>query len=132
MAFIKVPLGDAAEPEAVPADEYDLRIVSHREKESRNGNAMTQVTIAIEDANYPNASVFNFFIMHVQPGDDNFEFMNLNNARFLQLFGIPYDENGFDDEDLVGATARASLTLDTGDDGVKRNSIVLPRLKKAA
>ena len=107
MPFIKVDLGDAQEQENVPEGSYDLRIIKVEDKDSKSGNPMTVCTIKVEDPEYANARLINHFI--VQPSKDHTPevkaMMILNTARFLHTFNIPYTDQGYNSDDLQGATA---------------------------
>jgi hypothetical protein len=131
MGFIKQPLHDAKEPEAAPEGMYDLRIVKADDGESKKGNQMTTVFIKIEDPNYPNASLVRHWITYISndtPADQR-QMRLLDQRRFLQAFGVPYEANGFNSDDLLGQTARCMLKQEEGDDGTIYNRLVLPRLK---
>lgn len=132
MPFISVPIDEAKEQAAVPEGEYSLRIIKAEDKESKKGNAMTQVTIRIEDADVPNARLVNHFLVYpdsATPADQrNMRLLDI--ARFLQCFGIPHEGAGFNSEDLEGATGRATLTQEEGDDGEIYNRLRMPRLRK--
>lgn len=135
MAFINVKLGDAQENKPVPEGEkYDLRIVKVEEKKSKKGNDMTVATIKVEDPRFPNAELINFYLL--SPNDKTepataASFLR-NNARFLQLFSVPYTDDGYDTDDLLGATANAVLAQEEDNEtqGLMRNKVVLPRMKE--
>jgi hypothetical protein len=133
MGFINVALDDAKEAEVVPEGEYDLRIIKAEDGESKKGNPMTSILIKIEDAPIPNAAPVRHWLTYPDnktPADQrNMRLLDIK--RFLTLFGVPITADGFDSEDLVGATARAYLTQEEGDNnGEVYNRIKLPRLKE--
>lgn len=130
MPFIKQAL-DAKEPESVAEGEYDLRIVKvDEETPTKKGDPMITVTIKIEDPDV-NAALFNHWVLLIGPKikKENHEMYKLNIQRFLQVFGIPHDDDGFDSDDLQGATGRCFLIEDdSADDGIIRNKLRLPKL----
>jgi hypothetical protein len=132
MGFIKVDLNDAKEAETVPEGEYDLRIIKAEDGESKAGNPMTSVLIKIEDAPIPNASPVRHWLTYPDsktPADQrNMRLLDIK--RFLTCFGVPMTAYGFDSEDLVGATGRAYLAQEEGDNGEVYNRLRLPRLKE--
>jgi hypothetical protein len=144
MAFIKQAMSDAKEAQAVPEGEYDLRVVKKEVKEFKSGRQGIAVQIAIEDPNFPNAGLIFHNIMFTK-GDDNDvtrNMMLLGQRRFLECFGIPYEDDGFDDDDLEGATGRCLVTKVNAQKedsrnpgkyidipGEFRNELQLPRLK---
>jgi hypothetical protein len=131
MPFINVALDDAKEAEAVPEGEYDLRIVKSEDGESKKGNAMTTVYIKIEDNSYPNAALLRHWITYPDrdtPADQR-QMRLLDIKRFLTCFGVAMEGNGFNSDDLIGATGRSFLYQEEGDDGNIYNRLRLPRLK---
>lgn len=131
MGFIGVSLDDVSEPETVPEGEYELRIVKKEDTESKKGKPMTKVYIRIEDAPVRNAGVIVHYLLppDADTPPEQREMRLLEIKRFVTLFGVAYDERGFDTDDLVGATARGPLVLEEGDDKVIRNRLKLPRLR---
>lgn len=130
MAFINAQLDQSVkEPEAAPEGEYDLRIAKATRKESKNHNMMTEVMIVVEGEQGV-APVYHYLIdVNKDTPAQQAEMRRLELKRFLQTFGIKYDPNGYDDEDLPGATGRCMLIQEEGDDSVVRNKMRLPRLK---
>ena len=131
MPFISVPLDDAKEAEPVPEGEYDLRIVKAEDGESKKGNAMTTVYIKIEDSAYPNAALLRHWITYPDkdtPADQR-QMRLLDIKRFLTCFGVAMEGNGFNSDDLLGASGRSFLYQEEGDDGNVYNRLRLPRLK---
>ncbi len=132
MPFVNAALGDAREPEAVPEAEYDLRIVKSEDGESKKGNAMTTIYIKIEDPQYPNAALVGHWLVHPTKDTppEQVQMRLLETRRFLECFGIPYEGDGYNTDDFVGATGRSFLSQETGDDNVVRNRLKLPKLKE--
>jgi hypothetical protein len=131
MPFISVPLDDVKEPKAVPEGEYDLRIIDAEDTESKKGNPMTVVRIAIEGED---AMPIRHYITYP---DDNLpreqvQMRLLDLKRFLTCFGIPFDPSGFNSEDLAGATGRCMVIQEEANDesGNIYNRLRLPRLKE--
>ena len=134
MPFISVALQDAKEPEAVPEGEYDLRIMKHEDGESKkSGNPMTTIFIKIEDAAHPNAALVRHWLVpptNETPADQR-QMRLLDIKRFLTAFNIPMEGEGFNSDDLDGATARCMLTQDEDEEsGNVYNRLKLPRLKE--
>jgi hypothetical protein len=58
---------------------------------------------------------------------------SLFNKRFFHLFSIPYSEDGFDTDDIMGATARAGISQEERRDGKgPQNTLRVPRLPENA
>lgn len=128
MAFIKQTL-DAKEPEAAPEGEYDLRIVKWEEKETKKGSPMIPCTIKIMDRDV-NAPLFTHWVLLIDDKVpvENHDMYKLNLQRFLSAFNVPYEDGGFDTDDLQGAEGHCFVGQQEGDDGIVRNVLRLPRL----
>ena len=118
VAFIKADLKDVKEAEAVPEGEYSLRILKVDETESKKGNPMLALVIKIEDAPIKNPAPVRHWIVlpDRDTPDDQVQMRMLELKRLLAAFGIRYDGEGFDTEDLIGATGKALVTQEEGDD----------------
>ena len=132
MPFIKLALDDAKEPEPVGEGMYDLRITKAQDTESKKGNPMTVITIRVEDAGIKNPSPIVHYMTYPDEDlpDEQKNFRLLDIKRFLSVFGIPFDPHGFDTDGLVGATGRAMVIQEEGQDNIMRNKLRLPRLKE--
>lgn len=130
MPFITLPIADVKEPKAVAEGEYELRIIDAEDTESKKGNPMTVVKIALEQ--HPDAYPIRHYITY--PSDDTppdqINMRVLDIKRFLTCFGVAFEGNGFNTEDLVGQTGRCMVTQEDGDDGNVYNRLRLPRLKE--
>lgn len=144
MPFIDMgdEFGTTGEVPIAPEGEYDL-MVSKFTHNTDNGKNMLVVDMAFEGAeDYQN-------IRHFMPLPDGqndskkdeekgnkpgttAKFKMLNIKRFCFLFDIPFNETGFDTDDLMGARARAHVVQSeyTNNSGatVINNKINLPRL----
>lgn len=116
MAFINSAMKDAREQQVVPEGEYDLRIQQAEVKpsKSKQGHENVEVMVLIESAEYPNAApIFHYLsIIHEEDDQRTIDFKLRMQARFLQLFGIPFEDNGFDTDDFAGCTARCLVAQD--------------------
>ena len=135
MPFVNVAIKDAKEPELVPEGEYDLEIVGKKAFDD-NGNSATNptdisrigVTIRIDSADHPNAE----FIYHTlwMKGKEEFHVSSMRDVRrFLSVFSVPFEGNGFDIDDLDEATGRCVVYQKEGDDGIIRPRLRLPRFR---
>jgi hypothetical protein len=132
LAFIKADLKDVKEAAAVPEGEYALRILKVEEGESKKGNQMLTLTIKIEDSGIKNPAPMRHWIVLPDSStpDDQVQMRNLELKRLLAAFGIKEDGEGFDTDDLTGATGRGFVAQEEGDDGSVYNRLRLPRLKE--
>jgi hypothetical protein len=129
---MKIPLNlsDIQESRPVPNGRYDLVIASADEEKSKS-SGKDQIKISLGIQGYDKAPNVTHFIS-LPGGDDdsqksNFKMLMLK--RFLHAFRIPFDSDGFDVQDFLGATASCDLTLSEPDDnGNIYNRLQLPRL----
>ena len=131
MPRINVELKDAQELEVAPEGEYDLRIVKAEDGESKSGNDMTTVTIAFEG--HPEWQAVRHWITYpnADTPPDQRAMRLIDITRFLTCFGVNFDDDGFDSDDLVGQTGRCLVIQEEADDGNTYNRLRLPRLKKS-
>lgn len=127
---IPINLNEVQESKPVSAGRYDLTIASAEEWKSQKGAPQIKVSIGING--HDEAPNVTHFISLPAEGDDpqKAQFKALFLKRFLSLFKIPFNGNGFSLDDFPGATATAELTLSEPDDsGSVYNRLQLPRLK---
>ncbi len=137
MPFIEQALADAKEDVTVPEAEYDLEIISTETKVSKKAAAAGKTTdnmvacvIAIRSDDYPNAAMIFHHIMLVT--DPNYEWNHLwlrDQKRFLVVFSVPFEGNGFDTDDLQGCTGRCLVGVEKNERGEDVNVLRLPRVK---
>lgn len=130
MAFIPVDVTGTTEPKAVANGRYDLSISSAEEGLSKE-KKKPQVVCYVNIEGHPEAPNVRHNISIPAAGDEDKSkvFKMLLLKRFLTLFKIPYDANGFNVEDFIGARASAELILTEVDEkGNQYNEIVLPRM----
>lgn len=114
MPFIKMAL-DAKEALIAPEGRYPLRIIKQEmaktgDKSKIPGEPMIKVMIANEEPGANYVPVFHqLMLITGKTPDDNKQMYKLNIQRFLALFNIKGDSDGFDTDDFVGA--------ETGPDG---------------
>jgi len=135
MPFIEADLGQDYEQEAVPEGRYDLRITDARDGRNKKDTAdLTMVMIKIEDKEYPQAATVFHYLNYASESDteQSRQMKMMMLTRFLVLFGVKFEKDGFNSEDLPGCTAKEVLLkkerLDGRDDD--SNSLVLPAVEK--
>lgn len=138
MPFIQMPIADAVEQDLVPEGEYDLQITDVEEKDSKNGVPMLQCTIQVMN---PPATVKEpapiWHYITLPDSDDDakkaaFKLRMLR--RFLEVFSIPFEDNGFNSEDLNGAQGRClvaqqEIMRDERPTGEYSHTLRLPKFK---
>lgn len=137
MPFINVKL-DAREAILAPEGRFPLRIQSATEKKTGAsskipGEPMLEIMLINESPDNNYAPVFHTLMVPTgKTPEKNVDMYKLNIQRFLHQFNIPGDENGFDTDDFVGATAECQLTQEEGNDDIVRNKLRLDRLPDEA
>lgn len=107
MPFIAMPLDQAKEDELCPEAEYELRISDVQDKDSKRGDPMLQIMIDI--TNPPDgisnpAPIFHYISMPTEHDEPkSFQYKLRMIRRLLAVFNIPFEANGFNTEDLMGA-----------------------------
>jgi len=132
MSFIELTgLNEVKEPELAPEGEYDLRI-GFADDYIKEGTKKMIVRCSIAIEGHPEYAAFNHWTVVYDPEDDDDQrkMRALRTARFLTLFNVPF-ENGFEVEDLFGATAvNVFVTQSEEDDqGNTYNELRVPRMK---
>lgn len=129
MGFISQPLDDVREAEPAPEGEYELKIIKAVDGKSKKGVKMATITIAFEDPDAGDAPPFQVWIR--DPGDiedeDDKRRAAIEAKRFQAVFDLADD---WDVDDLAGETGTCYVTQETGDDGVTRNRLRMPRIKE--
>jgi hypothetical protein len=134
MPFINAKLNEAQESIVVPEGEYDLRNHSAEIKDSKKGAPMVVVLTVVESAEFPNAQPITTYMSLPQDDDEPkaAAFKLLQLRRFCEAFEIPFEDNGFNTDDIAGTTATLMLKQETYEEEGKEpfvsNKIILPRL----
>lgn len=131
MPFVNLPgLGDAKEGKAVPESRRPLTVDNVKSYESDKGRHILQITHRIDDADDDVLPV-TIWLGHPKEDDDarTAKFMLLQLKRYFYMANVPFEADGYNEEDLYGASFEANLTLvENEETGEKYNNIVLPRL----
>lgn len=133
MSFIQVNLGeDIKEKSNVPAGPYTLQIEDIGDKPSKAGSNM--LTIRHNIQGHPDAKkVINYITLPTE-GDDEEAVRNksVGLKRYLTLVSIEFTDEGFDIEELYGATFEANLEVEMvepdGGQPYEQNRLVTPFL----
>ena len=132
MSFIEIPLDGVEEEKTVPEGVFSLRVDSVTEaKNEETGREGLHVFVLIENPpdSVPNpASIFHYLGFPIADDDDKTrQFMLIGLKRFLFSFNVPFENGGFNTEDLPGATAEVLLGEEMYD-GRLVNKMELPLL----
>jgi len=135
MPFITADLGQDYEQEAVPEGRYDLRIIDALDKRNKKDTAdLTEVRIKIEDPEYPRALTVWHYVNYIGEvdSDDARRMKMMMLTRFLVLFGVKYEKDGFNSDDLLGCTASQVLLKKERLDGrdADSNTMVMPAVER--
>ncbi len=133
-SFIRVAMGDAPEEGLVEEGRYDLRIMNKELKDSKKGDRKVLHIMMIVEGVPDVAPIMHFLVFPSAADWKEDEQMAKNFVRrvkrFCDLFGVAFQADGFNAEDLDGATAQDVLVkIDVGDDKEERNVITVPRIE---
>lgn len=132
MPFIPVDVTGTTEPKPVVNGKYDLSISSAEEGISKE-KRKPMITAFINIEGHPKAPNIRHNISLPADGDEpkSKEFKMLLLKRFLEQFKIPYDTNGFNVEDFIGARAdNVEVRLTEPDEKNNQyNELVLQRMQ---
>ena len=108
MPFISAPVAEATEDELVPEGEYDLTIEDVSEQDSKkSGKALLMCLIRIDNPpeRIKNPAPIFHYVSLPHPDDEpkTVQFKLRMIRRLLNCFGVAFEDNGFDSDDLVGA-----------------------------
>jgi hypothetical protein len=132
-SFINAAMGDAPEEGLVEEGRYDLRIMNKEVKPSKKGDrTVLHVMIGVEGV--PDVAPIMHFLTFPNEVDwkENSEMAKnflRRVKRFCTIFNVAFQSDGFNADDLDGATADdVLLKVEMGDDNTERNTIVVPRI----
>jgi len=129
MSFIEITgMDEVQEPQLAPEGQYDLRITYAQDYVNDKGTPLVRCSIAFDG--HPEYANMNYWI--VLPQEDLDQDANTKRIlavkRFLVLFNVPF-ENGFNVEDLLGATGTAFVAQSEADeDGNIYNELRVPKI----
>lgn len=121
MPFVNLDFDSAKESQTVSEDMYALRVAkfdlvqTKRAKEEGRDPDMYKAVVVIDqlvDGVSNPSPIVEYFVL---PGKDD-EYANLkilNLKRFLHCFGIPFEGDGFNDEDVVSSTGECLIVKET-------------------
>ena len=109
MTFVKMPLKDAKPPEPVPEGTYNLIIEAVDKIEEPDGRIYLQIRHSI--IGEPDAGALFHRLGITLPEDPaKAKWSMLFTKAYLKLFGFPYQDDGWDDEEIIpGAQANCLL-----------------------
>ena len=128
MSFIQITGGnEVKEPTLAPEGEYQLTIVDKEIKESKNSPGRDVIHLRIAFTDYDEYADFMHWIAlpskkvdidgadTPEKGQEKFAQMILSLKRNLHLMNVKFDD-GFDDDDLLGATFIGAVTQEINED----------------
>lgn len=123
-------MGEAKEPELLVDDIHEIRIVKATHGPGKTDPNKFRTEVILDCPSVPDAQgIFHYISDRNPDGDPKSEaFKNLKNKQFFSHFGIPYDDDGYDLDDMLGKTAMTKTKLVVDDQGRKNVNLVLPEL----
>jgi hypothetical protein len=131
MSFIQFnkSFSDVSETRPVPAGKYTLRATS-MEGSEKDGKQSLRIMHEIEG--HPEAATVSHFLNLPGSQDDagKIDFKMLLIKRYLTTFNVPHEDNGFNPDDIIGASATVELSMSEprGQNLDVYNQINLPKL----
>jgi hypothetical protein len=118
MPFIQQAIADARESNLVPEAEYDLRIADYEEKDSKkSGKPMISVMIEILNQGEDVEPIFhNISLVTDEDEPKTAKFKLRMQRRFLNVFNIPFEDNGFNTDDFANAEGRCLVVQQERED----------------
>lgn len=140
--FIEMGLGsDIQEKECAPPGKYDLVAASVELKEydaeSDDGEVFKgqrlEIRHEIEGTDDYKTVIHSLFLPSEYDPKDKAYNKRLSIKRYLTAAGVPFDENGFDPEDIRGARFTCELRIEVDESGKypDKNELRLPSLAKS-
>lgn len=133
MSFVDLgtEFGDAQESEVVPEGRYNL---TARDIEYTNTSEKHNIRVIVvhDDAPIENAAPIFHYLALPKKGDDDEKrkVKMLMTKRFLHWFNVPYEGNGFDMNDIPGASASMMPVGQDTYEGRTKNTLELPPIPK--
>jgi len=124
MAFIEVAIGEAVQKEAMPEGSYNLVVTEAKPYHNDNsGKDSIECSIGFED--HIEAANIKHFIALPHESDEAEKRNNklLGLKKFLEKFGVPFEDTGLNIEDINGARARIFVEQETDEEYGPQNKI---------
>lgn len=139
MPFVDAAIDEGVEDELVPEGEYDLTIRTcdvQKGKKNPDRNVI-RALMSIDDADVTNAAPVMEFLACPTADDEpqTRRILARKIRRFCHLFGIAYENGGFDTDDAAGATGRCLVRQSEPDEDGEydsRHELVMPRVAEDA
>lgn len=124
MGFIEAAIQDAKEKEAVEEGVYEV-VISAADMHKSEASGKDSVRCILEIPSNPDASGIFHYIALPHADDDSEKRNNklVMMKKFLELMGVPFEGNGFDTDDLMGATANVYLGVELDNNDIPRNKV---------
>ncbi len=131
MPFVEQAIADAKEGHLCSEGRHDLRTIKADLKKSKDGSRdIVQCTILAEDED-ENCIPITHVLVLTLPDDEYANLHLVGQKRFFEAFKIPYEDNGFDPEDIPGHSASGIMVRHAPNEGDPENPYTrldLPRL----
>lgn len=129
MSFITVAIGEAVEKEAMPEGPYNL-VVTEAVPYKNDNSGKDSIKCSIGFADHPEAKNIMHFIALPHESDDAEKMNNklLSLKKFLEKFNVPFEESGFNVEDINGATAYVFVDVENDPEYGNQNGITYKKV----
>lgn len=130
MGFIDLPgFGDIGEAQVQDDGEYELQVVDVHKYQNDNGRWIVRIRhefVGIDDA----APLTHWFSLPKEEDELSVQQMMMRDLkRYLYLVGVPFEANGFNEEDLAAVSFTANVTKEFNEErDLYFNDFKLPRI----
>ena len=133
MSFLKIEgLGDAKEPQLLPECKTTLVVADvHSYQSDKNGRTICRIRHDVQDERFDEANNIMHWLSFPMEEDEpeTVKLLVRGLKRYLVMAGITFEAEGFNEEDLYGATFEAQILQEESEEsGEIFNKIKLPRL----
>lgn len=137
MPFVNAAIDEGVEDELVPEGAYDLTVRSCEVAPSKKNSdrSVIKMMLSIDNAEIPNPAPVPVYLACPIADDepDTRRSLARNIRRFCHVFGISYEDGGFDTDDAVGATGNCMvIQTEPTDEYPSRHDLRLPRVEDGA
>jgi hypothetical protein len=125
--FIEMAIGDAKEPRVLPEKEYELKVlkVSVGLSSGRGGKEKrNQMVLMLGVPGYVTKPIYYYLGLETAHLDDAAKNMRyLETKALCKMFNVPFDADGFNSDDFIGADGVGLLQVENSDEYGESNKL---------
>lgn len=124
-------IGDAQEAVNLEDGKHNLRCVKSTYGPGKGDATKFRTEVLLDCPEEPDKTGIFHYISDPNPdkeGEKGEAYKLLLNKRFFVLFNVPFDDEGYDPDDILGKEAECVVKTEMDEQGRKNTSLVLPEL----